>query len=142
MDRPRISPLPSRSSPIIPRPSNFRSARGADFEARTAQRLVADGLALVERNFRCRVGEIDLVARDGATLVFVEVRARLGGLERAEESLGPAKRRRLRKAIEYYLWSRAMPGDLRGIRVDLAAWNGGGGGAEAAVLTWYRGIAL
>ena len=38
--------------------------------------LLGQGLALVDRNFRCRGGELDLVMRDGATLVFVEVRKR------------------------------------------------------------------
>ena len=54
------------------------------------------GLAIVGRNFRTRAGEIDLIARDGATLVFVEVRMRrsqrFGG---ALESITAAKRARL-----------------------------------------------
>ena len=50
--------------------------RGKDAEARAARYLEGRGLTIVERNYRSRYGEIDLIARDGATLVFVEVRAR------------------------------------------------------------------
>jgi len=39
--------------------------------------LVARGLVILERNFRCRRGEIDIIARDGETLVFAEVRLRV-----------------------------------------------------------------
>lgn len=51
-------------------------ARGAQAEALAAQFLERHGLAILARNFRTRRGEIDLVARDGDTLVFVEVRLR------------------------------------------------------------------
>jgi len=53
-----------------------RAAAGARAEALAATFLVARGLTIVQRNFRCRRGEIDLIARDGETLVFVEVRLR------------------------------------------------------------------
>jgi putative endonuclease len=70
-----------------------------------AERLLArHGLAILARNYRTRQGEIDLVARDGDTLVFVEVRSRasdrFGG---AIESITVAKRRRLVAAARHYL---------------------------------------
>jgi putative endonuclease len=78
--------------------------RGAAAEALAASFLTAQGLAIVGRNYRCRGGEIDLIARDGDTLVFVEVRLRrncaFGG---AAESITAAKRRRLRLAAGHYL---------------------------------------
>ncbi len=59
------------------------SERGRHAESLAAAFLQQRGLKLVERNYRCRFGEIDLVAREGKTLVFVEVRmrtsARFGG---------------------------------------------------------------
>ena len=77
---------------------------GGAAEDLAARYLEGQGLAIVERNWRCRAGEIDLVARDGATLVFVEVRLRrnraFGG---AAESITATKRRRLRLAAEHYL---------------------------------------
>ena len=80
---------------------------GRDAESRAADFLHARGLQIVERNWRCRFGEIDLVARDGRTLVFVEVRARSsrahGG---AAESISTAKRRRLTATANFYLARR------------------------------------
>jgi putative endonuclease len=62
------------------------------------------GLSIIARNWRCRGGEIDLVARDGATLVFVEVRMRsseaFGG---ARASVTSAKQRRILHAARSYL---------------------------------------
>lgn len=73
-------------------------------EAIAAAYLRAQGLTPVARNWRCRLGEIDLICRDGATLVFVEVRRRTrsdyGG---ARESITFAKRRRIVAAAQSYL---------------------------------------
>lgn len=49
---------------------------GSETEAAACQWLHTQGLVILERNFRCKLGEIDIVARDGETLVFVEVRQR------------------------------------------------------------------
>jgi len=58
----------------------------------------------VARNWRCRVGELDLVMRDGEILVFVEVRRRRPGRHgTAAESVGPNKRARLIRAATLYL---------------------------------------
>ncbi|MFJ3055132.1 YraN family protein [Herbaspirillum sp. NPDC087042] len=85
--------------------------------------LRKQGLQLVERNFRCRGGEIDLVMRDGATVVFVEVRARAsdshGG---AAASVTPAKQRRLILAAQ--TWLQAQP-DTPPCRFDVVALDGG-----------------
>lgn len=66
--------------------------------------LEQKGLRVIERNYRCRLGEIDLVAREGATTVFVEVRQRssaaFGG---AAASITAAKRQRLLRAARHYL---------------------------------------
>ena len=50
--------------------------RGIAAEQKAAEYLQRQGLRLIARNWRCRQGEIDLIARDGDTLVFVEVRLR------------------------------------------------------------------
>ena len=79
-------------------------AMGADAEERAARFLAGRGLAIVARNYRTRFGEIDLIARDGATLVFVEVRlrssARFGG---AAASVDARKRRRIEATARLYL---------------------------------------
>jgi len=79
-------------------------ARGEAAENLAAAFLLRAGLTLVERNFHCRFGEIDVIARDGATLVFVEVRMRtserFGG---AAGSITAAKRARLLRTARLYL---------------------------------------
>jgi len=70
--------------------------RGAAAEALAARFLAARGLTIIARNYRCRGGDIDLIARDRDTLVFVEVRLRSGdAFGGARASITAAKRRRL-----------------------------------------------
>jgi putative endonuclease len=82
-------------------------ATGAAAEELAARFLEGQGLAIVARNYRCHAGEIDLVARDGDTLVFVEVRLRssdaFGG---AGASIDAAKQRRILRATRHYLAGR------------------------------------
>jgi len=107
---------------------------GAAAEALAARFLTARGLAVVDRNYRCRAGEIDLIVRDGRTLVFVEVRLRrnqaFGG---AAESITATKRRRLRLAAQHYLLglAREPPCRFDAILLD---------GLGAGNIEWLRGI--
>jgi putative endonuclease len=82
-------------------------AAGRAAEELAARFLERQGLAIVARNYRCRAGEIDLVARDGDTLAFVEVRLRgseaFGG---ARASVDAAKQRRILEAARHYLARR------------------------------------
>lgn len=72
-----------------------------------AELLRSYGLRVVERNWRCRHGEIDLIAEEGTTLVFAEVRMRTGaGFGGAAESVTEAKRSRLIAAARLYLTRR------------------------------------
>ncbi len=81
-----------------------RQEQGQRWEQAARAWLEGHGLRLVELNFRCQGGEIDLIMRHGATLVFVEVRQRAdrrhGG---AAASISPAKVRRLQRAATLYL---------------------------------------
>ena len=79
-------------------------ARGDRGEALVADELVRRGCQILARNFRCRFGELDLIALDGGTLCFVEVKLRSEtryGLPR--EAVTPAKQRKLRTTAAYYL---------------------------------------
>jgi putative endonuclease len=91
-------------------------------EDRALAHLNAQGLTLVERNFLCKAGEIDLVMRDGAWLVFVEVRRRAGSrFGGAVFSVTPAKQQRLLRAAQLYLLRyRTLPP----CRFDLIAIDG------------------
>ena len=88
--------------------SRRRTGRAA--EELVAERLLADSWELVERNARTRYGELDIVALDGASLVFVEVKAgREGaafGPERPVHSVGPRKRRQVRRLAVAWLAER------------------------------------
>jgi putative endonuclease len=91
-------------------------------------------LTIVERNFRVRGGEIDIVARKGDVIVFVEVRSReVPGFGTPEESVTPAKRRRIVGAARHYL-STVPPSSWREARFDVIAIEGEG---NAAVLRHY-----
>jgi putative endonuclease len=78
--------------------------RGGSAEDEAARLLTRHGLSIVARNYRTRLGEIDLVAMDGEVLVFVEVRLRssdrYGG---AAGSITFAMKRRLERAARHYL---------------------------------------
>ena len=79
-------------------------ASGGAAEEAAANFLVRKGLEIVARNYRTRLGEIDLVARDGDTLVFVEVRMRSGqGFGGARASVDAGKQRRLVAAARQFL---------------------------------------
>ena len=90
------------------------------------------GLAIVERNVRSRHGEIDLVARDGATIVFVEVRLRRPGRHGgAADSITAAKRARLVAAAHEYL--ARVPGSPA-CRFDAVLLDG----LDAKRVVWVR----
>jgi putative endonuclease len=96
--------------------------QGRDGEQLALAYLQQRGLVLIEANFRCKAGEIDLIMRDGDTLVFVEVRQRAAGSTvSAAESIGPAKIRRIVRAAQVYLQglNRLPP-----CRIDVVAIDG------------------
>ena len=84
-----------------PQGSLSRADAGARAEGIAAKFLEARGLVIVDRNFRTRRGEIDLIARDGAVLVFVEVRLRRS--QSFGASITAAKCARLTAAARAYL---------------------------------------
>ena len=88
--------------------TNRTKASGRLAEALSASYLQARGLRLIERNYNCRLGEIDLILADGPVLVFAEVRLRrnrdYGG---AAASITAAKRQRILGAARHYISGRA-----------------------------------
>jgi putative endonuclease len=102
---------------------------GARSEQLALDHLRSAGLELVAQNFRCRVGELDLVMLDGNCLVIVEVRCRkttafaTARFPSAVESIGPHKQRKLAKAALFFLGKhkafRNHP-----VRFDVVAYDG------------------
>lgn len=97
-------------------------ASGPQAEHAAALYLIQRGLQLVGKNYRCRFGEIDLIMRSGATLVFVEVRSRrsraFGG---ASASIDAHKQQKLIAAAQHYL---ARLGKIPPCRFDALLFNG------------------
>lgn len=99
-----------------------RIEAGKRAEDRAAAFLQAKGLVIVERNFAAKVGEIDIIAKDGDELVFVEVRARSSrGFGGAAASVDAGKRRRVTRAARVWLQARGWEGACR---FDVVALDG------------------
>jgi putative endonuclease len=100
-----------------------RIETGKKAEELAAAFLLAKGMTIIEKNFLAKVGEIDIVAKDGDEIVFVEVRARasrdFGG---AAASVGGAKRRKLIRAAGLWIQARKWDGACR---FDVVAVDGG-----------------
>ncbi len=80
------------------------TSRGALAERQAEQHLNAHGLKTIERNYGCRLGEIDLVMLDGETLVFAEVRYRASARYGSPgETIDSKKRMKIMKCAEHYL---------------------------------------
>ena len=88
---------------------SLAAERGAQAEQAACDHLRARGLTLHSRNYRCRSGEIDLIMRDGETLVFVEVRYRssnrFGG---AAASVDTAKQQKLIRTAQTFLGEQRL----------------------------------
>ncbi|WP_448640583.1 YraN family protein [Geodermatophilus sp. URMC 63] len=77
---------------------------GSRGEAIAATYLTDAGLLVLDRNWRCRDGELDIVARDGSAIVFCEVKTRRAtGFGHPVEAVTPAKQRRLRTLAQRWL---------------------------------------
>jgi len=120
----------------IARSGQMARAVGRDAEQLAVGFLKARGYRVRETNVRFRDGEIDIVAEDGETLVFVEVRARRPGpYGTAAESIGTAKRTRIYRAAERYLQERE-PECMRPARIDavLITLDGSGRAREIQLI--------
>ncbi|MCM1090305.1 MAG: YraN family protein [Butyrivibrio sp.] len=97
---------------------------GADKEQLAAEYLTARGMDILERNFRNRQGEIDIIGRHGQYLVFVEVKFRSGtDMGMAVEAVGIHKQRQICKVADYYRMLHHL-GDNTAVRYDVLAIQG------------------
>ena len=87
-------------------------------ERLAARRLVEQGMVLIDRNWRCDLGEVDLVLRDGDVLVFCEVKTRTSSAYgHPLEAVGATKGERLRQLA--VRWVEEHGGQPGGVRIDL-----------------------
>jgi putative endonuclease len=112
------------STPDDPREESPLSSRriGGIGEELARHHLAAKGYRVVATNYRCRWGEIDLIARDGPAWVFVEVRTRRSGAYGSpEESLTRAKAQHITLAAQHFLAQRRTTSEEPEWRIDLVA---------------------
>jgi putative endonuclease len=100
------------------------SRPGQSGEDMACAHLQQGGMQVLERNFRCRVGEIDVVAKDRDVVVFVEVKERSGSSHGAAiEAVTPLKRHRVLRAARFYAAKHGLSESL--LRFDVVAIDWG-----------------
>jgi putative endonuclease len=99
---------------------------GATGEDLACRHLEAQGFEVLARNYRCRSGEVDVVARDGDATVFVEVKERSGRSHgEGHESVTFGKRRRIVRAARLFAAAHGL--SERPLRFDVISIHSGGG---------------
>ena len=114
-----------------------RRRLGALGEGVAADHLEALGYELLERNFRTRYGELDIIARDRRALVFCEVKTRIGGRTPGPfgplASVGQRKRAQLRRMAAQWLHERGRARGTREARFDVVGITLDGAGGVLAL---------
>lgn len=103
-----------------------RKLIGAEGERAAEKYLRRQRYAILARNYRCPTGEVDLVALDGSTVVFVEVKTRTQpGFGSPLEAVDPRKQRQVQRAAQYYLTENRLHD--RNARFDVVGvwWENG-----------------
>lgn len=97
---------------------------GAEQEERACQYLMKQGVRIMERNFRCRQGEIDIIGYEKEYLVFFEVKYRKDDSKgNASEAVGFRKQRKICRVSDYYRMIHGSPLDTQ-VRFDVIAIDG------------------
>jgi putative endonuclease len=113
-----------------------RFSKGRVGERAAAALLREEGYTLIEMNWRCSRGEIDIVAREGGILCFVEVKRRLtADRGRPEEAFTDKKRRKIETLAAAYCKAHRLPDQPQ--RIDMVAVDDSGGTREIRL---YRGV--
>ena len=98
-----------------------RRKEGAYYENLVAEYLKTQGYEILEKNYRCRIGEIDLIAKEGETLVFVEVKYRRDDkMGNPKEAVDRKKQKKIYMTASYYLMRECGRMDIP-CRFDVAA---------------------
>ncbi len=104
---------------------------GTAYEALAAEYLEKQGLRIIEKNFRCRQGEIDLIAYDGSYYIFIEVKyRRTAEAGNPAEAVGYRKQIKICRAADFYRMSRRISASTP-VRFDVI-------GILDGQITWYK----
>jgi putative endonuclease len=107
------------------KPQPARDAMGPRGENVAARYLRNLGYKIIVRNFRCELGEIDIVAKDQKTLVFVEVKTRSYDDPTPEDQVNEVKRHQITKAAKFYLSRYGIPQPPARFDVVAIVWPDG-----------------
>ncbi len=105
--------------------SKKHDALGERGENVAARHLRNKGYRIITRNFRCELGEIDIIARDGKTLVFVEVKTRAYDDPTPEEQVNLGKQQTITKVAKLYLSRYGIPQPAARFDVVAVVWPAG-----------------
>lgn len=98
-----------------------KRAVGSEYEALAVAYMEQQGMRILERNYRCKQGEIDIVAKESQYLLFVEVKYRKNlSSGHPAEAVTPAKQQRIYQTARYYLYEHHLSEDTP-VRFDVAA---------------------
>ncbi|MBX3083669.1 MAG: YraN family protein [Anaerolineae bacterium] len=109
-----------------------RRGRGRKGEESAEQALLVAGYSIIEHNWQCPLGEIDIVAQHRGEWVFIEVRVRADGVDTALESVGRRKQNRLIRLAQAYLEAHEL-GEVAH-RVDVVAIGTGSKQHEVEII--------
>ncbi len=94
---------------------------GAEVEQLVKDYLTCHNYTILEMNYRCRQGEVDIIAKEEEYYVFIEVKYRSSSKYGSpQEAVGIAKQKRISHAALYYMYSHGLP-DTTPVRFDVAA---------------------
>ncbi len=120
--------------------SEHRQALGRYGEELAVKHIRQAGLTVLECNYRCPLGEMDIIAREGETIIFIEVRTRSTGSRGwGEESITAKKRERLYRIATHYLKYRNYK-EWPSLRFDLIAIRCQNQEGKQPDIIWIRGI--
>ena len=96
----------------------YKQIEGRNGEDFATEYLEKNGYKIICRNFRCKQGEIDIIAKDIDYIVFVEVKTRVNtNYGEAREAVGRDKQKHIYNAAEYYLYKQKLDNEY--IRIDV-----------------------
>ena len=110
--------------------------QGDVYEQAALDYLLKQKLNLIERNFRCKLGEIDLIMRDQEFLVFVEVKYRKStSFGEPSEMVSPSKQKKICKTVQIYLQKHGLKEYNTFCRFDVVSIKGP---ATSTEITWLK----
>lgn len=105
--------------------TNATTEIGKQSEQLASEYLIKNGLTIIEKNFHCRFGEIDIIAKDSQTIIFIEVKYRsdvnYGG---AISAVSASKQEKIKKSARIYLQQQALNEYNTACRFDVIAMQG------------------